>query len=84
MSGATEMSPLSGTLDCSTLKLTGVVGAIVVSSAAFSGMIGSKGTVSAVYDLDASPPALVDGVLDTGNATTGSMCTWNATLGAPL
>jgi len=84
MSGATESSPLSGTLDCATLTLTGAVGAIAVSSSAFSGTIGEKGVLSAVYDLDASPPALVDGVLDTGSSTTGSKCTWNAQLGSSL
>jgi hypothetical protein len=81
MSGTTDTSPLSGTLDCATRKLTGAVGAIAISSSAFSGTIGDKGVLSAVYDLDASPPALVDGVLDTGgSSSTGATCTWNADL----
>jgi hypothetical protein len=80
MSGTTGTSPLSGTLDCSTLKLTGTVGALAISSSAFSGTVGDKGIFSAVYDLDASPPALVDGVLDTGGSATSATCSWNANL----
>jgi hypothetical protein len=79
LSGTTETSSLSGVLDCSTRKLTGSLGHVVISSAAGSGTITGSGAFTAIYDADASPPALVDGVLDSPPVL-GATCTWSARL----
>ena len=78
-SGTTATSALSGVLDCSTLKLTGTVTDVVFSSSTFSGTVSGTGVLQAVYDADASPPALVDGVLNPPS-TLAATCTWTAPL----
>ena len=78
-SGTTSTSSLSGVLDCSTRKLTGAVSHVVFSSTAFMGTISGTGTLEAVYDADASPPALVGGILDPP-ASLSATCTWTAQL----
>ncbi len=78
-SGTTATSALSGVLDCSTLKLTGTVTDVVFSSSTFSGTVSGTGVLQAVYDADASPPALVDGVLNPPS-TLAATCTWTAQL----
>ncbi len=77
--GITTTSSLSGVLDCSTRKLTGKVGAVVISSPTGNGTLSGSGAFDAVYDADASPPALVSGVLDPP-AVLAATCTWTATL----
>jgi hypothetical protein len=78
-SGTTATSMLSGTLDCSTRELRGRLGPVQFSSASFYGSILGNGTLSAVYDPDASPPALIDGVID-GPPSLAATCTWAAHL----
>jgi hypothetical protein len=78
-SGTTVDSTLMGALDCSTRKLTGSVGKVVFSSPTFNGNISGSGLFEAVYDADASPPALVEGILNPPASLT-STCTWTATL----
>jgi hypothetical protein len=84
--GATSTTDLSGTLDCTTNKLTGALKNVTSSSAAFTVTIKGMGKFSARYDATQLPPALVDGVLDppaVGGAGIGSLagtCTWTATL----
>jgi hypothetical protein len=77
--GTLGMSTLSGVLDCSTRRLTGVAGDVVFTSATFNGTLAGGGPFTATYDGDASPPALVDGVLNP-SPSLGSACTWSATL----
>ncbi len=62
-SGTTATSALRGTLDCSTFKLTGTVTDVEFTSPTFSGTVSGTGVLKAVYDADASPPSLVQGVL---------------------
>ncbi len=78
-SGAISTSSLSGVLDCSTRMLTGSLSHVVFSSSAFNGTISGSGVLSAVYDADASPPGLVNGVLDSPPSL-GATCTWSAKL----
>jgi hypothetical protein len=78
-SGTTSTSMLSGTLDCSTRELRGRFGPVSFSSASFKGTILGDGTLSAVYDPDASPPALIDGVID-APPSLAATCTWAAQL----
>lgn len=79
MSGATSTSSLSGTLDCATRMLTGTTGQVVFSSSTFNGTLSGSGAFTAVYNADASPPELVNGVLDPP-ASLGASCTWSAKL----
>ncbi len=78
-SGTTSTSTLTGVLDCATGKLTGTVGHVVFTSGTFNGSVTGSGAFSAVYDADASTPALVEGVL-VPPPTLATMCTWTATL----
>jgi hypothetical protein len=78
-SGTTSTSTLTGVLDCATRKLTGTVGHVVFMSGTFNGSITGSGMFGAVYDADASTPALVEGVIDPP-ATLAATCTWTATL----
>jgi hypothetical protein len=78
-SGTASNSSLSGVLDCSKRKLTGMVGEVVISSATFNGTILGSGAFDAVYDADASPPALVGGLL-VPPPILAATCTWTATL----
>jgi hypothetical protein len=81
ISGGTASSVLTGTLDCSTRKLTGAVSGLSYSSATINLKADGTGLLSAEYDVDASPPALVDGVLDTPvGEGASSTCTWTANL----
>jgi hypothetical protein len=78
-SGATSTSSLAGVLDCPTRQLTGIVGNVIFSSSTFTGTLSGSGVFTAVYDADASPPRLINGVLDPP-PTLGAACTWSATL----
>ncbi len=79
VSGAATKVPLTGVLDCGARKLTGATGNVLFSSTGFSGTVTGAGPFTAVYDPDASPPRLVNGVLDPPSSL-GAMCTWSATL----
>jgi hypothetical protein len=76
-SGTTSVSALVGELDCSNRQLVGHDGPIAFSSSSFTGTVTGTGTLTATYDGDASPPQLVDGILDSP-PTLGSTCTWSA------
>ncbi|MGO9839040.1 MAG: hypothetical protein ACLP1X_33065 [Polyangiaceae bacterium] len=80
ISGGTASSELTGTLDCSTRKLTGAISGFAYSSAMFSLKAAGTGVLSADYDADASPPALVNGVMDPPGLEGSSTCTWTANL----
>jgi hypothetical protein len=73
---------LSGRLDCSTRALSGKAGPVAFSSSTFNGTVTGAGSLTAAYDADASPPALVGGVLDPP-AALDSTCTWSAHLAGP-
>jgi hypothetical protein len=77
-SGTMSVTALAGVLDCSKRQLVGHNGPVAFSSSSFNGTVSGTGTLSATYDGDASPPQLVDGVLDSP-PTLGSNCTWTAT-----
>jgi hypothetical protein len=70
---------LSGVLDCATRQLTGVVRDVAFSSPAFKGTITGTGPLTAVYEADGGPPALLHGILDP-LPSLATMCTWTATL----
>ena len=78
-SGTTETSALSGALDCPSRKLTGTLSEVAFMSSTFKGTISGGGEFSATYDADASPPALIDGVMDPP-PTLGTTCSWSAQL----
>jgi hypothetical protein len=78
MSGTTSVTALSGELDCSTRQLVGRDGPVGFSSSTFMTMVNGTGKLTATYDADASPPQLIDGVLDSP-PTLGSTCVWTAT-----
>jgi hypothetical protein len=79
LTGATSTTALSGVLDCSKRTLTGVASHVQFYSPTFTGMLTGMGAFTAVYDADASPPALVNGVLD-APPSLGATCAWSATL----
>ena len=78
-SGTTSTSALSGVLDCATRKLTGADTNVVFVSPTFSGTVSGSGMFSAIYDPDASPPALIQGVI-VPPPSLEAMCTWTAML----
>jgi hypothetical protein len=78
-SGFTSNSVLSGVLDCPSRKLTGAISGVAFSSSTVQATITGTGVLDAVYDADASPPALVQGTLVPPSALS-TTCTWNATL----
>jgi hypothetical protein len=78
-SGTTANSRLSGVLDCPSRKLTGAVDGVAFSSSTVQAMITGTGVLDAIYDPDASPPALVQGTLSPPPSLS-TMCTWSATL----
>jgi hypothetical protein len=78
-SGTTSTSVLTGTLDCSTRTLKGAFGPVLFTSTSFSGTVLGSGLFSATYDLDASPPALIDGIMDPPPSLAAT-CTWTAQL----
>jgi hypothetical protein len=81
-SGTTSVTALSGQLECAPgqpAKLVGRDGPVQFASSAFNGVVSGTGALTATYDGDASPPELVDGVLDSPS-TLGSTCTWSAIL----
>jgi hypothetical protein len=77
--GTTANSKLSGVLDCATRQLTGIISDVAFSSTTFNGTISGTGTLSAIYEADGGPPALLQGILDPPPTLT-TMCTWTATL----
>jgi hypothetical protein len=79
VSGTMTMIGLSGVLDCASRRLTGQTGNVIFSSTAISGTVSGAGPFTAVYDPDASPPRLLDGVLDPPSSLSAT-CTWSATL----
>ena len=76
--GNASTSTLTGVLDCSTRKLTGEVSRVTLSSGAIKITIDGDGEFSATYEPDASPPALIHGVLRP--PILNSMCSWTAEL----
>jgi hypothetical protein len=76
--GTMANSQLSGVLDCTTRQLTGVISEVAFSSTAFKGTITGTGMLTAVYQADGGPPALLQGVLDPP-PTLATTCTWTAT-----
>jgi hypothetical protein len=78
-SGTTDTEALSGVLDCSTRKLTGMTGNLVISSKTFNGTVSGSGGFDAVYNADASPPELDNGTLVPPSVFAAS-CTWSAKL----
>jgi hypothetical protein len=76
--GGTTITRLTGVLDCSTRKLRGTVPRVTLSSPPTNVTIDGDGEFSATYDPDASPPALIDGVLGPPSLT--STCSWTAQL----
>jgi hypothetical protein len=78
-SGTTTTSLLSGTLDCATRALKGGYGPVEFTSTTFSGTVLGTGVFSATYDPDASPPALIDGVMQPPPSL-AAKCTWSAQL----
>ncbi|HEX3770505.1 MAG TPA: hypothetical protein VHV30_06570 [Polyangiaceae bacterium] len=77
-SGTTSVTALVGQLDCATRQFVGHDGPVAFTSTTFRGTISGTGAFTATYDPDASPPQLVNGVLDS-SPTLGSNCTWTAT-----
>jgi hypothetical protein len=81
ISTGTAASALTGKLDCPSRKLTGTVAGATFVSAGFNATVGGAGPLSADYDGDASPPALVNGVmLPPGVGGQSESCTWSASL----
>jgi hypothetical protein len=80
--GEAISAPVSGTLDCRTYRLTATIGDIDVSSAAGHGTFHQSTSMTAVYDADASPPALVMGTMSAVQGQQGFVgsCTWSAEL----
>jgi hypothetical protein len=78
-SGTSSISTLTGVLDCPTRKLGGSFGPVAFTSASFNGTFNGEGVFSATYDPDASPPLLIDGIMDPP-APLALTCTWTAQL----
>jgi hypothetical protein len=80
--GEAISAPVSGTLDCKTYRLTATIGDIDVSSAAGHGTFHQSASMTALYDPDASPPALVTGTMSPlqGQPSLVGSCTWSAEL----
>jgi hypothetical protein len=79
----TSSSDLSGTLDCATYRLTGTLANVTFASMTLTVAEKGVGAVSADYDASASPPALVNGVIDPPPTLPGffsTTCTWTAEL----
>jgi hypothetical protein len=76
--GGTASSAITGTLDCSTRKLKGTITGPTFSSGTLILNTVGTGPFSADYAADASPPALVDGVMDP--PVGGTTCSWMAKL----
>ena len=81
------VADLSGTVDCTTYKLTGQVSNMTFNSSAFMTMVLQNGDLSADYDSTAEPPALVNGVLTqpgvpifAGIPSSTNSCSWQAAL----
>ncbi len=77
-SGPMSTATLTGTLECSTRQLKGTVQQITLSSGTLDTTIRGQGEFSATYDPDASPPALIEGVMNPPQLA--STCTWTAQL----
>ncbi len=77
-SGPMSTATLTGTLQCSTRKLKGTIQQVTLSAGTLDTTIHGQGEFSATYDPDASPPALIDGVMNPPQLT--STCTWTAQL----
>jgi hypothetical protein len=75
--GTLSTTRISGTLDCSTGKLTGTVGDVTFQSSAFSGTLKGGGSFTANYVIEGGAPTLVDGVLEPP-ASLAAQCTWTA------
>ena len=79
VAGTTGTTPLSATLNCPTRQLVGKMPEVVFMSADFNAVVSGGGAFKARYDADASPPALVDGVMEPPPSLSSS-CTWSAQL----
>jgi hypothetical protein len=77
--GGTSTETLRGALDCPGRTLQGTAGDVSFLSPTFKGTLQGGGAFTATYDADASPPTLVDGVLDPPPSL-GTTCTWSAQL----
>jgi hypothetical protein len=81
ISGGTATSAIGGSLDCSSRKLTGTIAGFNYVSPSVTTSVAGAGPFTADYDADASPPALVNGVMDAPiGGGQSSTCTWAATL----
>jgi hypothetical protein len=83
--GGVTSADLSGTLDCTTYRLTGSVSNANFSSTTLTIATRAAGDFSAGYDAGASPPELVNGVLNVPVpqevlGTISETCQWTATL----
>jgi hypothetical protein len=79
----TSSADISGTLDCTRYRLTGTLSNATFTSMSFTAVTKGVGDLSADYDASASPPALVNGVVNPPQALPGifsGTCTWMAAL----
>jgi len=79
MSGTTVIEPLKAVLDCPTRQLDGATREVFFMASGFSGMVTGNGTLTAIYNGDASPPELDNGTL-IPPPTLAATCTWSAKL----
>jgi hypothetical protein len=78
-SGTIAREPLTAVLDCPTRQLDGATQGVSFMASGFSGMVTGRGTLTAIYNADASPPELDNGTLVPPPALTAT-CTWSAKL----
>jgi hypothetical protein len=78
-SGTTFIEPLTAALDCPTRQLDGATQGVLIMASGFSGMVTGKGTLTAIYNADASPPELDNGTL-VPPPMLSTTCTWSAKL----
>jgi len=64
--GIATIADISGTLDCTTYKLTGAVSNATIVSSSFTTTVNQAGELSADYDASAPVPAFVNGLIAYG------------------
>jgi hypothetical protein len=64
--GIATIANISGTLDCTTYKLTGAVSNATIVSSSFTTTVNQAGDLSADYDASAPVPAFVNGLIAYG------------------
>ncbi len=81
-SGTNYVMPLTGSLDCTAHVLHGTLGDVDLTAMGTHLTIHQAAPMTARYDADASPPALVDGVWTAAQGQTllGGPCEWSAQL----